>query len=44
MYFTGNSLGLQPKSAQGALNQELEDWKNEEIMDSTARKIENLIY
>jgi kynureninase len=28
IYFTGNSLGLQPKTAQGALNQELEDWKN----------------
>ncbi len=28
IYFTGNSLGLQPKAASEALNQELEDWKN----------------
>jgi len=28
IYFTGNSLGLQPKSAKEALNQELEDWAN----------------
>lgn len=27
-YFTGNSLGLQPKSAEEALRVELEDWKN----------------
>lgn len=27
-YFTGNSLGLQPKSAEAALKTELEDWKN----------------
>lgn len=27
-YFTGNSLGLQPKSAEEALRIELEDWKN----------------
>lgn len=27
-YFTGNSLGLQPKSAEEALRTELEDWKN----------------
>ena len=26
VYFTGNSLGLKPKEAQSALNQELEDW------------------
>ena len=26
VYFTGNSLGLMPKAAQSALNQELEDW------------------
>lgn len=26
IYFTGNSLGLQPKSAKEALNVELEDW------------------
>lgn len=26
VYFTGNSLGLQPKSARTAINQELEDW------------------
>ena len=26
IYFCGNSLGLQPKSAQNALNAELEDW------------------
>ncbi len=26
VYFTGNSLGLQPKSAQAALQQELDDW------------------
>ncbi|MEQ8625444.1 MAG: kynureninase [Vicingaceae bacterium] len=26
IYFTGNSLGLMPKEAQSALNQELEDW------------------
>ncbi len=28
IYFTGNSLGLQPKTIPQALNQELEDWKN----------------
>jgi kynureninase len=26
IYFTGNSLGLQPKSAKVFINQELEDW------------------
>lgn len=28
VYFTGNSLGLQPKSTEAFLKQELEDWKN----------------
>lgn len=28
LYFTGNSLGLQPKAAEDALRVELEDWKN----------------
>lgn len=28
LYFTGNSLGLQPKSAQQYIQQELEDWAN----------------
>jgi kynureninase len=28
LYFTGNSLGLQPKSVNEYLQQELEDWKN----------------
>tara|TARA_B110000238_G_scaffold56052_1_gene61243 strand:- start:2662 stop:3933 length:1272 start_codon:yes stop_codon:yes gene_type:complete len=28
VYFTGNSLGLQPKSAKDYINQELEDWAN----------------
>ncbi|HEY1046665.1 MAG TPA: kynureninase [Bacteroidia bacterium] len=28
LYFTGNSLGLQPKAAEEALKVELEDWKN----------------
>lgn len=27
IYFTGNSLGLQPKSAEAYLRQELEDWR-----------------
>ncbi len=27
-YFTGNSLGLQPKAAEVALKTELQDWKN----------------
>lgn len=27
LYFCGNSLGLQPKSTQKAIEQELEDWK-----------------
>jgi kynureninase len=26
LYFTGNSLGLQPKTAREAINQELDDW------------------
>jgi kynureninase len=26
LYFTGNSLGLQPKSVRALINQELEDW------------------
>lgn len=28
IYMTGNSLGLQPKSTQSYINQELEDWAN----------------
>lgn len=28
LYFTGNSLGLQPKSTQEYINQELKDWAN----------------
>lgn len=28
LYFTGNSLGLQPKSAEDAIKTELEDWRN----------------
>ena len=28
LYFTGNSLGLQPKSTKEYINQELEDWAN----------------
>lgn len=28
IYFCGNSLGLQPKTAESAIKQELEDWKN----------------
>ncbi len=28
VYFTGNSLGLQPRSAASALEQELQDWQN----------------
>lgn len=28
LYFTGNSLGLQPKTAREYIEQELEDWKN----------------
>ncbi|MBI3258680.1 MAG: kynureninase [Ignavibacteriae bacterium] len=28
LYFCGNSLGLQPKTVESALLQELEDWKN----------------
>lgn len=28
LYFTGNSLGLQPKSTKQYINQELEDWAN----------------
>ena len=28
LYFTGNSLGLQPKTVASFINQELEDWKN----------------
>lgn len=28
LYFTGNSLGLQPKTTKSAIEQELEDWAN----------------
>jgi kynureninase len=28
IYFCGNSLGLQPKNAEAAIQQELNDWKN----------------
>src|SRR6056300_1057559 len=28
VYFTGNSLGLQPKSVKNYLDEELEAWKN----------------
>ncbi|MCB0549027.1 MAG: kynureninase [Phaeodactylibacter sp.] len=31
LYFTGNSLGLQPKSAKAALLHELEHWKNHAV-------------
>ena len=28
LYFTGNSLGLQPKTTKAAVEQELDDWAN----------------
>ena len=28
LYFTGNSLGLQPKTTKEAVEQELDDWAN----------------
>ena len=28
IYFCGNSLGLQPKNTEAAIQQELNDWKN----------------
>jgi kynureninase len=28
LYFTGNSLGLQPKTTQKYIQQELDDWAN----------------
>ena len=28
LYFTGNSLGLQPKATKAYIDQELEDWAN----------------
>ena len=28
LYFTGNSLGLQPKNTQKYIQQELDDWAN----------------
>ncbi|HYO22059.1 MAG TPA: hypothetical protein VER36_06610, partial [Flavisolibacter sp.] len=38
VYFTGNSLGLQPKSAIDYINQELEDWATLGVMGHTAAR------
>ena len=38
IYFTGNSLGLQPKSTKSYINQELEDWANFGVKGHTEAK------
>ena len=38
IYFTGNSLGLQPKSTKDYINQELEDWANHGVEGHTEAK------
>lgn len=38
IYFTGNSLGLQPKSTKSYINQELEDWANLGVKGHTEAK------
>lgn len=38
IYMTGNSLGLQPKTTKGYINQELEDWANLGVEGHTEAK------
>ena len=38
LYFTGNSLGLQPKTTKAYINQELEDWANLGVEGHTEAK------
>ena len=44
IYFTGNSLGLQPKSTKSYINQELEDWANFGVGGHTQAKNPWLAY
>ncbi len=44
IYFTGNSLGLQPKSTKDYINQELEDWANLGVEGHTHAKNPWLAY
>ena len=44
IYFCGNSLGLQPKTAQAAMQQELDDWKEFAIEGFTKAKNPWLYY
>lgn len=44
IYFTGNSLGLQPKSTKAYINQELEDWANLGVEGHTEAKNPWLAY
>ena len=43
IYFCGNSLGLQPKTVAAAIKQELKDWKNWPLGDTSALKIPGYI-
>jgi kynureninase len=44
IYFCGNSLGLQPKNAETAFQQELDDWKNVAIAGFSKAKHPWLFY
>ena len=44
IYFCGNSLGLQPKTAEAAMQQELDDWKEFAIEGFTKAKNPWLYY
>jgi kynureninase len=44
VYFCGNSLGLQPKTAQAAVLQEMDDWKNMAIKGFSHAKNPWLFY
>ncbi len=44
IYFCGNSLGLQPKNVEAAVQQELDDWKNVAIAGFSKAKTPWLYY
>ena len=44
IYFCGNSLGLQPKNAEAAIQQELEDWRKFGVLGYTKAKNPWLFY
>ncbi len=44
IYFCGNSLGLQPKTAEAAIQQELQDWRDLAVLGYTKAKNPWLFY